>query len=259
MLTYPKPSPIVTAMRAIFLADAHLCEPSDPNYQAMLAFLEDQCGKTDMLVLLGDIFEFWIGKASVVEAYVPVIDALERMHQQGTKLVYVEGNHDFHLGPVFTDRLACQVLPEGGSIELDGKRVFLAHGDLANPADKSYRRLRTFLRSGLIRTMLRLAPNSLTMAIAARGSYNSRKSAGERRSRWPAREILRPYAETILAQGYQALVTGHYHHPFHEKLGDGEHIALGDWITQFSYAVYENHAFTLQTYPGKTAPFKSAS
>jgi UDP-2,3-diacylglucosamine hydrolase len=185
----------------------------------------------------------------VVEAYVPIIDVLERMHQQGTKLVYVEGNHDFHLGPVFTDRLACQVLPEGGCIELDGKKVFLSHGDLANPADKSYRRLRAFLRSGLIRTLLRLAPNSLTMAIANRGSYNSRKNAGERRNRWPAREILRPYAETILAEGYQALVTGHYHHPFHEKLGEGEHIALGDWITQFSYAVYEDHAFTLQTYP----------
>ncbi len=236
-------------MRAIFLADAHLCKPSDPNYQAMLAFLEEQCGKTDMLVLLGDIFEFWIGKASVVAAYVPIIDVLERMHQQGTKLVYVEGNHDFHLGPVFIDRLACQVLPEGGSIELDGKKVFLAHGDLANPADKSYRRLRAFLRSGLIRTLLRLAPNSLTMAIATRGSDKSRKNSGEKRSRWPAREILRPYAEAILAEGYQALVTGHYHHPFQEKLGDGEHIALGDWITQFSYAVYENHTFTLKTYP----------
>lgn len=246
-------------MRAIFLADAHLCKPSDPNYQAILAFLEEQCGKTDTLVLLGDIFEFWIGKASVVEAYVPVIDALERMHQQGTKLVYVEGNHDFHLGPVFTDRLACQVLPEGGSIELDGKKVFLAHGDLANPADKSYRRLRAFLRSGLIRTLLRLAPNSLTMAIATRSSYNSRKSAGERRSRWPAGKILRPYAEVILAEGYQALVTGHYHQPFHEKLDDGEHIALGDWITQFSYAVYENHAFALRTYPVDTAPSNSVS
>jgi len=242
-------------MRAIFLADAHLCKPSDPNYQAMLAFLEEQCGKTDMLVLLGDIFEFWIGKATVVEAYVPVIDVLERMHKQGTKLIYVEGNHDFHLGPVFTDRLACQVLPEGGSIELDGKTIFLAHGDLANPADDGYRRLRAFLRSGLIRTMLRLAPNRLTMAIATRSGDNSRKNAGERRSRWPAREILRPYATEILSEGYQALVTGHYHHPFHEKLGDGEHIALGDWITQFSYAVYENHAFTLQTY--STSPTTS--
>jgi UDP-2,3-diacylglucosamine hydrolase len=236
-------------MRAIFIADAHLCQPSDQNYQTMLAFLEEQCGKTDLLVLLGDIFEFWIGKATVADNYVPLIDALEHMYQQGTKLVYVEGNHDFHLGPVFTERLNCQVLPDGGSIELEGKKVFLAHGDLANPEDEGYRRLRNFLRSNLLRNLIRIVPNSLTMAIATRSSENSRKKAEERRRRWPAREILKPYAERIISNGYKALVTGHYHHPFHEKLGDGEHIALGDWITQFSYAVYEDHSFSLKTYP----------
>ena len=218
----------------------------------MLAFLEEQCGKTDLLVLLGDIFEFWIGKKNVTDDYVPLIEAFERMHQQGAQLVYVEGNHDFHLGPVFTQRLNCQVFPDGGSIELDGKKVYLAHGDLVNPDDTGYRLLRKFLRSSLIRTSLRIAPNSLTMAIANRGSYESRKNSGERRSRWPAREILKPYAETILAAGHQAVVTGHYHQPFQEKLDDGELIALGDWITQYSYAVYENHAFTLHSYkPGE--------
>jgi UDP-2,3-diacylglucosamine hydrolase len=236
-------------MRALFLADAHLCIPSDPNYRTLLAFLEDQCGRTDLLVLLGDIFEFWIGKGTVTKNYAPLIEAFERMHQQGTKLVYVEGNHDFHLGPVFTQRLNCQVLPDGGMIELDGKKIFLAHGDLANPEDTGYRRLRKFLRSKLIRTALRIAPNSLTMAIANRGSYESRKNAGERRQRWPARKILLPYAEELLARGHQAVVTGHYHQPFHEKLGDGELIALGDWITQYSYAVYEDKTFTLKSYP----------
>lgn len=241
-------------MRALFLADAHLCRPSDPNYQALLAFLEEQCGRTDLLILLGDIFEFWIGKATVTADYAPLIDALERMHQQGTKLVYVEGNHDFHLGPIFSRRLGCLVFPDGGSLNLDGKRVFLAHGDLANPGDIGYRRLRKFLRSGLIRNLLRIAPNCLTMAIANRGSYESRKSAGERRSRWPAREILTPYAETMLTAGYQAVVTGHYHQPFHEKLGNGELIALGDWITQYSYAVYEDHRFALKCYQGSPSP-----
>ncbi len=246
-------------MRALFLADAHLCKPSDPNYRALLAFLEEQCGKTDLLVLLGDIFEFWIGKETVTDDYLPLIEAFERMHQQGTKLVYVEGNHDFHLGPVFTRRLNCQVFPDGGSIELDGKSIYLAHGDLANPDDNGYRRLRKFLRSNLIRTSLRVAPNSLTMAIANRGSYESRKNAGERRQRWPAREILLPYAEALLAKGHQVIVTGHYHQPFHEKLGDGELIALGDWITQYSYAVYEENTFTLKSYAEASSATGSAT
>jgi UDP-2,3-diacylglucosamine hydrolase len=246
-------------MRALFLADAHLCKPSDPNYQALLAFLDEQCGKTDRLVLLGDIFEFWIGKATVIADHAPLIDALERMCRQGTKLVYVEGNHDFHLGPVFTRRLNCQIFPDGGSIDLDGKKIFLTHGDLANPDDTGYRRLRKFLRSRLIRTLIRIVPSSLTMAIANRGSYKSRKISGEKRSRWSAREILKPYAQAILAAGHQAVVSGHYHQPFQEKLDGGELIALGDWITQYSYAVYEDHAFSLKSYPAAPSATDSTS
>jgi UDP-2,3-diacylglucosamine hydrolase len=236
-------------MRALFLADAHLRQPSDPNYRTLLAFLQEQCGRTDVLVLLGDIFEFWIGKATVAAEHAPLIDALEHLQRQGTKLVYVEGNHDFHLGPVFTKRLNCQVLPDGGSIDLDGKKIYLAHGDLANPDDTEYHRLRKLLRSDLIRVLIRALPRRLLAAIGDWASHTSRKNAVTREHRWPAREILQPYADAILARGHQAIVTGHYHQPFHEKLGDGEHIALGDWLTQYSYAVYEDRAFSLRRYP----------
>ncbi len=234
-------------MRAIFVADAHLRKPGDRNYLRMLDFLEEQRGKTDMLVLLGDIFEFWIGKSTVIADHVPLIDALERLHQQGTQLVYVEGNHDFHLGPVFTERLACRVFPDGGSIELDGMKVYLAHGDLANPDDAGYRLLRSFFRSDLVRFLIRVLPNVMLQSIAVLAGSLSKKSLGGQRDR-PAREVLKPYAETLLAAGHQAVVSGHFHQPFHEKLGDGELIALGDWITQFSYAVYENRTFTLASY-----------
>jgi UDP-2,3-diacylglucosamine hydrolase len=234
-------------MRAIFVADAHLRKPGDRNYLRMLDFLEEQRGKTDMLVLLGDIFEFWIGKSTVIADHVPLIDALERLHQQGTQLVYVEGNHDFHLGPVFTERLACRVFPDGGSIELDGMKVYLAHGDLANPDDTGYRLLRSFFRSDLVRFLIRVLPNVMLQSIAVLAGSLSKKSLGGQRDR-PARGVLKPYAETLLAAGHQAVVSGHFHQPFHEKLGDGELIALGDWITQFSYAVYENRTFTLTSY-----------
>ena len=241
-------------MRAIFLADAHLRKPGDHNYRMMLDFLDEQCGTTDILVLLGDIFEFWIGKNSVLADYVPLVNALERLHQQGTKLVYVEGNHDFHLGPVFTRRLECRVFPDGGSIELDGKKVFLAHGDLANPNDLGYRRLRKFFRSSLVRILIRTLPNFLLLRIGARAGYESKKNYRGERARWPAREVLIPYAEAILATGQQAVVTGHFHQPFHEKLGDGELIALGEWITHYSYAVYEDNVFSLRHYPWASSP-----
>ena len=208
-----------------------------------------------MLVLLGDIFEFWIGKNDPLPEHRSLIERLEEISRRGTRLVYVEGNHDFHLGPVFTKRLACQVLPDGGGVEFDGTKIYLAHGDLANPADTAYYRLRKLLRSDLARILIRTLPDRLLLSLADRlGTLSKKKAGGERVGR-PVREILRPYAETLLKAGYQAIVTGHFHQPFHEKLGDGELIALGDWITQFSYAVYEDHTFTLKRYqPATTGP-----
>jgi len=211
-------------------------------------FLVSPSGECDTLVLLGDIFEFWIGKNDPLPEHRSLIERLEDLSQQGTRLVYVEGNHDFHLGPVFTKRLACQVLPDGGGIELDGTKIYLAHGDLANPADTAYYRLRKLLRSHLVGVLIRTLPDGLLLNIADRLRNISHRNAGGERVARPVMEILRPYAETRLAEGYQAVVTGHFHQPFHEKLGDGELIALGDWITQFSYAVYEDHTFTLKSY-----------
>ena len=48
-------------MKTLFIADAHLKNPRDRNYRALLDFLAEQLHVVDRLVLLGDIFEFWVG------------------------------------------------------------------------------------------------------------------------------------------------------------------------------------------------------
>ncbi len=102
-------------MRDIFLADAHLLDPSDANYRRLLAFLDRQRGSVGTLYLLGDIFEFWVGYHHTVFApYVPLLEALRRLREAGARIVYVEGNHDFHLGPYIEETLGCTVLPDGG-------------------------------------------------------------------------------------------------------------------------------------------------
>ena len=249
-LTCPAPLPIVTHMRAVFLADAHLRHPDDANYRALLAFLAEQRGRTDLLGLLGDICEFVVGYPDTVfPVYQPLFDALRDLQQSGTRLVYVEGNHDFHLAPYFDRHLPCRLFPDGGIIDLDGRRVFVAHGDLANPADRGYRHLRTLLRSLPMRLLIRALPPGLTWRIAQQAGKTSRGKGAEKRRRWPTRDILLPYANAQLAAGCQAVITGHFHEPFHEKLPGGELIALGDWISQYSFAVWENGTFRLETYP----------
>jgi UDP-2,3-diacylglucosamine hydrolase len=236
-------------MRAVFIADAHLKQPADANYRALLAFLAEQRGETDILVLLGDICEFLVGIPDhLFPNYVPLFDALERLAQGGTRLIYVEGNHDFHLSACFRDRFPCLVLPDGGPLQLGEQRVLLVHGDQANPADRGYHLLRTVLRSLPVRLLIGVLPPAWLWWIAARSSRASRGAGHNKSRRWPARDILLPYAAARLAEGYQAVVTGHFHQPFREQLAGGELIALGDWIGHYSYAVWEDGAFRLETY-----------
>lgn len=236
-------------MRIIFLADAHLVHPEDQNYRHFLTFLEDQLGRLDTLVLLGDIFEFWIGsQRKVYAAQQPALDLLQRFQEQGTQIIYVEGNHDFHLAPYFDDWPQVTVLPDGGATPLNGREVFLAHGDLANPEDSGYRLLRKVLRSAPLRWLASVLPPALSWRIAERASHKSKQSRNEKSRRWPARNILLNYARDINRRGYPAIVTGHFHQPFHEQNDDFELVALGDWIHQFSYAVYEDGKFALKTY-----------
>lgn len=232
----------------LFLADAHLRDPADPNYRQLLAFLEQQQGRVRTLYLLGDIFEFWVGYRHVVFApYVPLLEALYRLRQAGTEIVYVEGNHDFHLGPFFAKTLGATILPDGGAVTIDSQRIYLTHGDLIDPADHGYRRLRRLLRSRLIKALIAIVPPDVTWAISRWGSRRSQARRGGRPSYLPL-PLLRRHAQRRFNEGCSAVVSGHFHLPCLET-GEGTLVALGDWISQYSYAKLENGEFSLHTWP----------
>ncbi|TFH57860.1 MAG: UDP-2,3-diacylglucosamine diphosphatase, partial [Candidatus Zixiibacteriota bacterium] len=233
----------------LFIADAHLRHPDDRNYRRLLEFLTGKIGQIRTLYLLGDIFEFCLGYRHVVYvAHVPLFCCLERLRQTGTKIVYVEGNHDFNLGPFFARDIGCTVLPQGGMVEIDGQSVFLTHGDLSDASDRRYRLLRSFFRSGLIRFLSGWIHPDRIRSI---GDWSGKNSASKKRPARPVSEvktILLDSANRAFAAGAQVMVVGHYHTPLYEKTENGTLIALGDWIENSSYAVYENGIFRLDEY-----------
>ena len=236
-------------MKTLFIADAHLKSPRDRNYRALLDFLAAQLHAVDRLVLLGDIFEFWVGYRHTVFAnYVPLLAMFARYREKGIEICYVEGNHDFHLGPYFRDHLGIKIFPDGGDIKLDDREVRIVHGDLANSADRGYLMLRKVLRSSPMRWLLRIVPPDLAWRIAVAASRQSQKSRPQKNRQRPVRDILLDYARGIHREGYDVVVTGHFHQPFHIREESFELIALGDWISQFSYATAENGRFELQSY-----------
>ncbi len=239
-------------MRAIFIADAHLKYMHDDNYRMLLQFLNEQRGALDALFILGDLFEFWIGHRSMpFPQYQPILNELLRLQSEGVAIHYFEGNHDFHLGPFFTETIQARVYRSAALLELDGKKVYACHGDQINTRDVGYRLLRFALHNRLTGIVARFVPPSITVKLADRMARNSKKKYRRRASKWNYHAILRAFAERRFTDGCDTFITGHFHIPLQEQTGpQGKQtiVSLGDWIHRYSYAEWEDGAVRLKIY-----------
>ena len=239
-------------MCKIFISDAHLKCETDANYRVLLDFLNRLPEKTDTLFILGDLFEFWIGYPEVpFRHYLPVLDQLRLLREKGIGIVYFEGNHDFHMGSFFEETLNARVLSGPAVLDLDGKKVYLCHGDQINAADLGYRALRFLLHNRLTGAIIPLVPPFVASYIAERMSRASRKNHDDRRIKWDYAAILREFASARFREGCDAVIVGHFHLPLLEETWDGRTrtlLSLGDWISHFTYGEWSNGSFSLKRY-----------
>lgn len=215
-------------------------------------FLANLPGDIDTLYILGDLFEFWIGYPEpVFHHYTPVITQLQLLKERGVRIVYFEGNHDFHLGPLFTEQLQAEVHTGPGEVTIDGVRVYLCHGDQVNSGDYGYRVLRWLLRSTLVKVMIPIVPASIASRIALFLSAHS--SGNQWKGPLPSNHaaLLRSFAGARFREGYDVVVAGHFHHPFLDCRGgssDGVLVSLGDWISQYSFGEWRNGQMCLKSF-----------
>jgi len=236
-------------MRTIFLADAHLRAPEDHNYRLLLRFLEELQGTTDTLCILGDLFDFRIGLPQLpFDEHEPIIAALSRLRDAGTRLIYLEGNHDFQLGPRFAERIGAELHVGPVVVELQGKQVLLCHGDLVNRADWRYRLLYHMVRSRALLWSGRWLPANVIQRIRQCLQRSSSGRYEDNTTRWNYRRIISNYASRIRSQEIDAVVLGHFHLPLLEQDDNFTLLAVGDWIDQFSYGELRDGRFFLTRY-----------
>lgn len=239
-------------MRAIFLADAHLQSPEDHSYRKMLRFLDELQGNTSTLYIMGDFFEFWIGyQENPFSHYQPMLDSLKRLRESGTGIVYFEGNHDFHMGPFFTESMGAVVHPGPACITINNRRYFLCHGDQANPDDIQYRILRGILHSPVTRWLTRIVPPGIASSIAERMGRKGRINLHRKGENPACRRILVDFAARRFAEGFDTVIAGHFHLPFIEESTEYPGkllVSLGDWATRLSYAELVDGSISQKTY-----------
>jgi len=240
----------------IFVGDAHFARGDKGRREHFSRFIQKNRSKLATLVIMGDFFDFWFGFRDITtlkKEYGDILELLHGLRADGVRVIYFEGNHDFSLGSYMRNELGIEVYDSATEIDLDGKRIFLAHGDRISPT------LDHWILTGLLRNWvtyqgISLLGARLVMAIAHRWSASSRGRNMERSPVVIAR--LRSFAQRKLKQGFDAVILAHTHLPeaitVKEQGREGYYFNVGDWIKDFSYLRYnEKKGFSLEYYKKK--------
>jgi len=242
-------------VKITFIADAHLRDLDDPNQTDLVEFLSwlsSEQRRPDKLVLLGDLFDFWTGGCSVVfDNYRPVLDALLSLKDRGVKIIYLEGNHDFSMGAFFTKTLNAEVFTNSHEIDIEGKRTFLAHGDICDDSS-GYRLWRWLIRSIFFKTLIAILPARTTWKIA------KKLSTGSRRNPLRSRELerrLKNFARARIGEGYDNVILAHTHIPaIKSEVSNkrkGTYANPGSFEGGRNYLLYADGKFKVRTFSKK--------
>jgi UDP-2,3-diacylglucosamine hydrolase len=220
-----EPSP---AGRVAVVADAHLGGPGGdarPLVEQLRRLPEGGCRR---LVLMGDLFQIWIGQRRYeTPDIVEVVAALAELRRQGVRVDYIEGNRDFFLaGSPY--RHAFDGVGGEVAFEAGGVRYLAVHGDGLDRRDVKYRFWRTVSKSRASRLAVSLVPRRFAQRFVF-GTERTLSATNREHKRHIPMDVLREYGRRRLAEGHDVLLLGHFHERRVIGLPDGEVRLLDAW------------------------------
>lgn len=179
----------------------------------------------------------------------------------GVEVHFFTGNHDLWTYGYLEQECGLIVHRKPLTTELYGKEFYLAHGDGLGDPDNKYKVLRRIFHSPLCQRMLNFIHPWWGMQLGLNWAKHSRlKRADGKEPPYMGedKEYLvlwtKQYKQTHPNIDY--FIYGHRHIQLDVTLADKTRmLILGDWIWQFTYAVFDGeHLFLEQYIEGESEP-----
>jgi len=191
---------------AILIADAHY-----PNHNKSLLDILDglNCGKirTPQLILMGDIFDLLVGGSKYLQnRFEKEINLIDEVAKK-IEVIYIEGNHDFNLKPLFKNVKIFPIEQQPVIFDAGEKIVALSHGDRFEMS-LSYKIYTKLIRNP---TVLKLLPEFIAKNKLA--SMQSKKICKKIENfKTLAKNITKNYKADIIIEGHyhQGIVVDNY-------------------------------------------------
>ncbi|VAW15960.1 UDP-2,3-diacylglucosamine diphosphatase [hydrothermal vent metagenome] len=242
-----------------FISDVHLGAPALSNNHErellFVAWLDKIKDDAEQLFLLGDIFDFWFEYKKVApRGFTRTLGKIAELADSGVEVHYFTGNHDIWVFDYLPKELGVILHRDEYRVSLWGKRFFLAHGDGLDSTDKGYNLLKKiFTNKPLQWLFARLHPN-FALTLAHKWSERSRLTKGIVGESFKNEdEGLYKFSKSILEkEHFDFFIFGHRHVLVDLPIGQGsEFILLGEWVSLFSYGVFDGEKFELKKYKVK--------
>jgi len=194
----------------LLVSDTHLTPAFPEGIELFLRFLAGPCSSADRVLLLGDLFDFWVSPAQAAEPGLrDVLGGLAWLSSSGVDVGFVEGNRDFAASPELAVA-GVRRLPDVGVIESGGRRIAFTHGDLLCTRDVRYQALRRVARTRLVRHVLRALPQRIAMGLGEGARAGSRRETTQK-AYGDMSLVPEAVAALCRSQDADALVCGHVH------------------------------------------------
>jgi len=243
--------------KIFFASDFHL---GAPTYEASLVrekkivrWLDSIKDEAAEIYLLGDVFDFWFEyKKAIPKGYVRLQGKIAELTDIGIKIHWFIGNHDMWIFDYIPKELGVNLIRTEVERDFNGKSFFIGHGDGLGPGDHGYKFIKKVFRNPFCQWLFaRLHPN-FGIGLANFFSRKSRAATGDQDAVFYGenKEMLIQFCKDKLSQKkYDYLIFGHRHLPIDFQLNEtSRYINIGDWITYFTYGVFDGDVLELCTF-----------
>ena len=134
-------------MKPRFISDIHLSENNPHLNNAFKTFLNESKETCTHLFILGDLFEIWIGDDNKNPFNQKIKDILIDFTSGGPDTFLMHGNRDFLIGEAFANEVGISMLPDPYTLDINGMKTILSHGDFFCTDDVDYIEFRNKVRS----------------------------------------------------------------------------------------------------------------
>lgn len=247
-----------------FLSDAHLgslaIEHPRMQERRLVRFLDSIKDKASAIYLLGDMFDFWDEYRYVVpKGYTRFLGKLSELSDSGVEIHFFTGNHDLWTYGYLEEECGLIVHKKPVTTEIYGKVFFLAHGDGLGDPDNNFKILRKIFHNRTCQKLLNFMHPRWGMALGlnwAKHSRIKRIDGKEVPFMGEDKEYLVQFTNEYMANhnDIDYFIYGHRHIELDLNLSKKVRmLILGDWIWQFTYAVFDGeHMFMEQYVEGET-------